>query len=310
MAERVHASMRVGDKRRQRREDDAGRAEHDRQASRPVDSDAERSRGLVARPADLRALVHLGQPFVRQLEQLQHLLAPPSPRDVEEERPGGVGRVDRALPGEPEANVILREQNVRDPPVDLGLVPAQPEELGGGEARKRTVSGQLDQTTQADALLDLGALGAGALIVPEDRRPQHRVVVAEGDEAVHLAREAERVAVPPAELGQGRLARPPPVLGILLGPARVRGRERVLVLDAGEHFTRRRDRDRLDAGRADVQSGEPHAPSAAYTSSYARTASFCACAARRAASSILAATPSMNRHCRTLRSTAPTASSV
>ena len=52
-------------------------------------------------------------------------------------------------------------------------------------------------------------------------------------------------------------ARLPPVLGVLLGPARLRRRERVLALDAGEHLAGRRDRDRLDAGRADVQPGEP-----------------------------------------------------
>src|SRR5580765_7330936 len=52
------------------------------------------------------------------------------------------------------------------------------------------------------------------------------------------------------------------------------------------------------------------APRAAYTSSYARTASIAACAARSAAPSIREAAPSMNRHCSTDRLTAATASSV
>ena len=257
VAERVQARLRVGGVRGQRREDDAGGAEHDGQASGAVDSDPERAGRLVAGAADLRALVGVRQPGGRQLEQLQQLAAPPPPRDVEEQRPGGVGGVDRALPGEPEADVVLREQDVRDPRVDVRLVPAQPQELRRGEARERSVPGQLDQARQADALLDLRALGARALVVPEDRRPQHRVVGPERDEAVHLTREAERIAVLPAELGQRRAARLPPVLGVLLGPARLRGRERVLALDAGEHLAGRRDRDRLDAGRADVEPGEP-----------------------------------------------------
>ena len=46
-----------------------------------------------------------------------------------------------------------------------------------------------------------------------------RVVRVERDEAVHLARVAERIACLPAELRQRRSARAPPVLWILLGPA-------------------------------------------------------------------------------------------
>jgi hypothetical protein len=53
-----------------------------------------------------------------------------------------------------------------------------------------------------------------------------------------------------------------------------------------------------------------HAPSAAYTSSYARTASFTCCASRSAEPSSFAAMPSMKFHCRTERLAAPTASSV
>ena len=141
--------------------------------------------------------------------------------------------------------------------VHVRLVPAQPQELRRGEARERAVPGQLDQPRQSDPLLDLRALGPRALVVPEDRRPEHCVVGPERDEAVHLAREAERIAVLPAELRQRRAARLPPVLRVLLGPARLRRRERVLALDAGEHLSGRRDRDRLDAGRADVQPGQP-----------------------------------------------------
>ena len=57
---------------------------------------------------------------------------------------------------------------------------------------ERAVAGQLDQPVEPDARLDLGALRAGAPVVPEDRRPQHAVVVVEHDEPVHLAGEADR----------------------------------------------------------------------------------------------------------------------
>ena len=42
-----------------------------------------------------------------------------------------------------------------------------------------------------DPPLDLLALGGGALVVPEDRGPDHPVALVEGDEPVHLAREAD-----------------------------------------------------------------------------------------------------------------------
>ena len=47
----------------QRGEDDTGGAEDDRERAGPVDADAERSRCLVARAADLRALVRRRQPL-------------------------------------------------------------------------------------------------------------------------------------------------------------------------------------------------------------------------------------------------------
>ena len=86
---------------------------------------------------------------------------------------------------------------------------------------------------EADALLDLGALGRRALVVPEDRGAQHPVVLVERDEAVHLAGEADRGRLD-AEVGQRGLGRAPPVLRILLRPAGPGDRERVLALGASD----------------------------------------------------------------------------
>ena len=152
---------------------------------------------------------------------------------------------------------------------------------------------------------------AGALVVPEDRRPEHAVVRVERDEAVHLAGQPDRGRLD-AEIRERRLRRLPPVLGILLAPSRLRRRQRIAALRPRDDLAALGHGDRLDAGRADVEADERvhQAPSAAYTSSYAATASLRCCAARSAGSSIRAATPSMNRHCSTDRRTAATASSV
>src|SRR5207342_3708266 len=90
--------------------------------------------------------------------------------DIEEEGAGRVRRVDGPLAGEAIADVVLREHDSVDALVDLGLMAAQPQELGRREARERPVPGQLDQAFEPDQSLDLRALCGRALVVPEDRR--------------------------------------------------------------------------------------------------------------------------------------------
>ena len=103
---------------------------------------------------------------------------------------------------------------------------------------------------EPDALLDLRALRGRALVVPEDRRAQHRTAVVLHHEAVHLPGETDGAVGQPLE---HRLRRAPPVLGILLGPAGVGGRERVALLGDGENLAVLGDRDSLDAGGPDVE---------------------------------------------------------
>src|SRR5207248_8678714 len=128
---------------------------------------------------------------------------------------------------------------------------------------------------------------------------------------VHLAAQPD-----PAEPSRGRgqscqhlLRRQPPQLRVLLGPAWPRGLEGIALLGARHHpAVARVERQPLDRRGADVEAGDYHrtAPSASYTSSYARTASLRSCASRSAASSIRAAVSSMKRHCSTERLTAAT----
>ena len=196
VAERVHARCGIGRERRQRGEDDARRAEHDRDGARPVDPDAERAGGLVARArraAGRSGDSNAGGSHSRgTLERVEDVVRPAPLGDVEEQRPGRVGGVDRALARQAQAHVVLRQQHVPDALVHVRLVVPQPEELRRREPRERAVARQLDQPREADALLDLRALGGGALVVPEDRGPQHAVGRVERDEPVHLAGEADR----------------------------------------------------------------------------------------------------------------------
>jgi len=108
---------------------------------------------------------------------------------------------------------------VPDPSVHVGLVPPEPEQLRRCEPRQCAVARELEQPVDADAPLYLPTLGARALVVPEDCRPQHLVVLAKDDQPVHLARQPDR---PLWQLRKHALRRAPPILRVLLGPAGVR----------------------------------------------------------------------------------------
>src|SRR5688572_20126058 len=95
---------------------------------------------------------------------------------------------------------------------------SQPEQLRRGEARQRTVPGQRDEAFETDALLDLGALGLGPLVVPEDRGPEDVPPVVEADESVHLTGETDLQRLDPQRV-ERLLRGAPPVLRILLRPA-------------------------------------------------------------------------------------------
>ncbi len=173
------------------------------------------------------------EPLERHLERRAHLFRPATPADVEQQRARSIGGVDRALAGQAEADVVLRQQHVTDLRVGLRLVGAQPEQLRRGESGERAVPGQLDQPLEPDPSLDLRALGGRPLVVPEDRGPQDAVGAVEHDQAVHLTGEADR---PVREAREAGLRRTPPVLGILLRPAGPRHRERVRLVGGRDHL--------------------------------------------------------------------------
>ena len=81
-------------------------------------------------------------------------------RDVEQQRARGVGHVDRPLAGQPQPHVVLGQHHVRDARVDVGLVRAQPQQLGRGEAGQRAVAGQLDEARRSPTRSSISAHSA------------------------------------------------------------------------------------------------------------------------------------------------------
>ena len=202
-------------------------ARGDRQAAR----EPELVGHVVAhRGRHLGPLVDLRQPLARDLERVEDLGRPVARAHVEQQRAGGVRGVGRALAGELEPHVVLRQQHARDARVRVRLVVAQPQDLRRLEAGERGIAGQLEQPLRADALGDLVALGRGALVVPQQRRADHRAARVEEHGPVHLAGEAEPddlVGAGRGDLRQHRLRRLPPVGRLLLGPPRPRGQQLV-----------------------------------------------------------------------------------
>jgi len=145
---------------------------------------------------------------------------------------------------------------VRDPRIHVGLVAADPQELGRREPCERPVPGELDQPLETDGALDLLALGRRALVIPEDGGPQRLKTVVQEHEAVHLAREADPGHVRDGQLAQRRVGRPPPQLRVLLGVPGGGCADRVLGPCTGEDRAVRGDRDRLRRARADVEPDE------------------------------------------------------
>src|SRR3954451_12789923 len=112
-----------------------------------------------------------------------------------------------------------------------------------------------------------------APVVPQDPRPQRPVAAVERDEPVHLPRQPDAERTVGVALVEHLGRRAPPVVGVLLAPARARRRQRVATLGDVDDPARLVDRDALDRRRADVEADEAGhetgagAPRAAYTSS-------------------------------------------
>jgi hypothetical protein len=145
---------------------------------------------------------------------------------------------------------------VRDALVRLRLVAAHPQQLRRREPGERAVAGERDEPVEPERRLDLLALRARAPVVPEDGGPDDVVGGVERDEPVHLTGQPDAGGVVAAQLGEHVLRRAPPVLGILLGPARPGDGQRIRRLGDGEDLALGGDRDALDRRGADVEADE------------------------------------------------------
>jgi len=255
----VHAAFGIGLDAIGVGEDDAARPEGGRDDAAANDAVADGAGGLIATAAhhrntghqatgpggllrqnarDFGRLVDRRQQGRIDVEQAQEFLGPAAALDVQQERARGVADFGGKLAGQAVADVVLRQENLRGALINARLVSADPEDLRRREAREGRVRDHAEETAPtAGRPGDLVALGAGPLIVPEDRAAKDPAAPVEEDGAVHLARQADAGDLDGPDLGRTkhlantRPGRLPPILGVLLapgGPGSVRG-----ILDGG-----------------------------------------------------------------------------
>ena len=152
-------------------------------------------------------------------------VAPIAARHVQPQGAGCIGHVAHRVARELQAQPVLGQQHAADARKHFGLVLAQPQQLGCGKAGHGQVAGDLARG--GHSLLQLGAFGRRAAVIPEDGRAQHLALRAQHHGAVHVARQAHAAHLRP---GIGRLRTQPrhgsfgsgqPVGRVLLAPGRL-----------------------------------------------------------------------------------------
>jgi hypothetical protein len=268
------------------REDDAGRADRRADGAGPRDAHPDGAGRLIARPghdgcpggnagegggvlghtrADVLRLEHVGHPAAVDVDSVENVVRPAPLSDIQHQSARGVGDVDRELPAQPETHVVLRQQHLPHVLPDVGLMRANPQELGQREIGERWIRRQAQEPVAADRLVEPAAFGFGALIAPDDRGPQYGIFRIEEHGSVHLSREADARDRPGGHAARRQhrtdrlLRRPPPVVRILLGPAGSRRTERGVVprLRSEERAVLAHDQ-RARAAGADVDAQDRH----------------------------------------------------
>jgi hypothetical protein len=199
------------------------------------------------------------QPGAIQVEFGKQRRTPAAMGDVEEQRAGGVAHFGCQFTRQTQPQIILGQQEVAQALVEVRLVAAEPKELGRGEAGEGGVADHLNERgSAAGAAFDLGAFGGGALVVPEQRGPQHLMGAIQEDRAMHLPAQpdAANLVAAQSRRGQGGLdagdGAAPPILGLLLRPAGMRMGRRMLGGGRGQDGAVRPTDESLGATRAQI----------------------------------------------------------
>ena len=158
----------------------------------------------------------------------KHGIAPTPIRNVEQQCAGCVRDIDRVFACKPQTDVIFRQQESPKAFPQFRFVIADPQELGQGEVSQRRIAGVLDNALLANFGIQLGALGGGSLIAPDQRWTNYLVSFVEKHGAVHLSGKSDahnllRCNASVLKCSRDGLATSlPPVFGTLFRPSILR----------------------------------------------------------------------------------------
>ncbi len=185
--------------------------------------------------------------------------------DIEEEGAGGVGNFGGVFVREAVAEVIFGEEDLAALVEFFRFVLAEPENFGGREAGEGGVGDPVYErgaaTGEGD---DFGALGGGALVVPEEGGAEDFSGGVEENGAVHLAGKTDGANGGGFYFGLfddgggGEFGGFPPAFGVLFGPAGFGGEHDVRGFGGGENLTGGGEEEGFGAGGSDIDSEEGH----------------------------------------------------
>ncbi len=226
------------------------------------------------RPRHGPRLRRLGQLAGRYAQALQQLRRPGPARDVIGQRARGVRGVQQWPPRQAPDDEVGHQREAARAAEDLGRLLAPPQDArGGGEGRRRRAR---EAEPQVPLPLHPRDLARRAAVHPRDGRGEgltgriqrHDGIALGGDGqggdawagtswTGRRARTTWPVQDVPAharhDLPHALARQPPPVLGVLLDPARLRGAVAVLALRLGEHLSICVAGQRLDRRGADIE---------------------------------------------------------
>ena len=255
VGERVQAPLRLVERLVRGREDDPRRAQCQRHDPLLDRAHAHPLRRLIAPAPDhrraraqagglcrlrrnrtrhLRAFMRGGQELRRNLERGQNRRRPVPRRQLQQRCAACAGLVSGVVAGQLVAHVVLGQKDLTDAAVDLRLVLLHPQNLGRGEACQRVITRNAHQIFLAQPQAHIIALFAGALVVPQDSRPQRYALLVQQHQPVHLPAHTDRGHL--RRIDAGLLQRRahalhravPPQIGVLFAPQRLWRLERVL----------------------------------------------------------------------------------
>ncbi len=126
---------------------------------------------------------------------IDHVERPAAADDIEERGSGSVGDFGGELAGQPEADIVLREQQLADAFEVVRFVVAHPEQFGKSEAGEDRVGDRFEDLFASHGPVDEIDLGLAALVAPDEGGADHGVGAVEDDQAMHLAGEADAADV-------------------------------------------------------------------------------------------------------------------